>query len=126
MRIVFVLAVFAWVVGQSVVALAGASVGKAEPFELVKGPDGTIYKITAAQLEGIAKSEGPKPPCKIKDCYSILAFGKQRTVPVKALNAYIVSPDQAKALSGELMKIGKAPLEAKWEPPISISPPEHP
>jgi hypothetical protein len=86
----------------------------AETFHLIKSPDGVVYKLTSDQLKKFA-SEAPKPPCKIKDCLIIQAFGKEMQVPVKSLNAYVIPPNNAQ----ELIKAGSVPLESRWEPPPS-------
>jgi hypothetical protein len=88
----------------------------AEAQEIVKAPDGNFYRLTPAQLKGMAASDDkPPPPCKKKDCLIISAYGKQLQVPLKDLAPYKISP----TVADQQIKSGTAPLPAAWPPPIS-------
>lgn len=110
MKFTIILVALACLAGHNVVS---GYANAAESFQLIKSPDGIIYKLTPAQLKGIAAA-GDDKPCKPK-CLVILAYGRQLQVPVGSLNAYIVSADTAK----ELVKAGSVPVEARWKPPPS-------
>src|SRR5687767_4489093 len=92
-------------------AISGYS-NAAESFQLIKSPDGVIYKVTPQQLKGIAASDPDK--CKPK-CLVILAYGRQWQVPVGSLNVYKLPTGTA----DQLIKAGSIPVAARWEPPPS-------
>jgi len=110
MKIKIVLVALACFVGHSA---ASGYANAADSFQLVKNPEGVIYKLTPAQLKGIAAA-GDDKPCKPK-CLIILAFGREYRVPVGSLNAYIVPATTAQGL----IKGGSVPVEARWQPPPS-------
>jgi hypothetical protein len=84
--------------------------------EIVKAPDGNFYRLTPAQLKGIAKEGDPDKPCKIKDCLIISAYGQKLIVPVTSLSKFKISA----SLANDQIKAGSAPpLAAQWEPPAA-------
>ena len=87
-------------------AATSGYVKAAESFQLIKSPDGVVYKLTAEQLKGIAAGDPDK--CKPK-CLIILAYGSQWQVPVGSLHAYAIPTGTAE----QLIKAGSVPVEAR-------------
>ena len=87
-------------------AATSGSATAAESFQLIKSPDGVVYKLTAQQLNGIAASDPDK--CKPK-CLIILAYGREWRVPIGSLAAYKLPTGTAE----QLIKGGSIPVAAR-------------
>ena len=87
-------------------AATSGYVNAAESFQLIKSPDGVVYKLTAEQLKGIHAGDPDK--CKPK-CLIILAYGREWRVPVGSLNAYAIPTGTAE----QLIKGGSIPVAAR-------------
>lgn len=93
------------IIGEEGVKQAG------QAFEIVKAPDGSYYRLTPAQLKGLAKESDPdKPPCKPKDCLLISAYGQKLSVTVMSLSKYKIPAGAA----NDQINAGIQPLPAQY------------